>query len=51
MIDLDTPTIGVVQEAIRKLSKDERSATATLGKDEARFLVDAYYQLQDNHPL
>lgn len=48
MIDLDTPTIGVVQEAIRKLSKDERSATATLGKDEARFLVDAYYQLQDN---
>lgn len=48
MIDTDTPTIGVVQEAIRKLGKDERSATATLGKDEARFLVDAYYQLQDN---
>ena len=48
MIDVDTPTIGVVQEAIRKLTKDEKNAAITLGKDEARFLVDAYYQLQDN---
>jgi len=48
MIETDTPSIGVVREAIRKLTKDERNATATLGKDEARFLVDAYYQLQDN---
>ena len=44
----DAPSIGVVQEAIRKLTKDERIASMTLGKDEARFLVDAYYQLQDN---
>jgi hypothetical protein len=44
----DAPSIGVVQEAIRKLTKDERVASMTLGKDEARFLVDAYYQLQDN---
>ena len=48
MIDIDTPTVGVVQEAIRKLTKDERNAAITLGKAEARFLVDAYYQLQDN---
>lgn len=44
----DTPSIGVIHEAIRKLTKDERNASVTLGKDEARFLVDAYYQLQDN---
>jgi len=48
MIDTETPTLGVIQEAIRKLTKDERNATATLGRDEARFLVDAYYNLQDN---
>lgn len=48
MIETDTPTLGVVREAIRKLTKDERNAAITLGKDEARFLVDAYYQLQDN---
>lgn len=47
-LSADTPSLGVVQEAIRKLSKDERTAGATLGKDEARFLVDAYYQLQAN---
>lgn len=35
-------------EPIRKLTKDERMASAILGKDEARFLVDAYYQMQDN---
>jgi hypothetical protein len=44
----DTPSVGVIHEAIRKLTKDERNASVTLGKDEARFLVDAYYQLQDN---
>lgn len=47
-VDTDTPTIGVVREAIRKLTKDEKNAAITLGKAEARFLVDAYYQLQDN---
>jgi hypothetical protein len=35
-------------EVIRKLSKDERIASKTLGNDEARFLVDAYYQMQEN---
>jgi hypothetical protein len=44
----DAPSIGAIQEAIRKLTKDERKASVTLGKNEARFLVDAYYQLQDN---
>jgi hypothetical protein len=40
--------IEAVTEAIRRLSKDERAASKTLGKDEARFLVDAYYQMQEN---
>lgn len=39
MLDL-TPVI--------KLSKDERTAAKTLGDDEARFLVDAYYMMQEN---
>lgn len=47
-IDYDAPSLGVIQEAIRKLTKDERQAGAKLGKDEARFLVDAYYQMQAN---
>lgn len=47
-LDTDTPTIGVIQEAVRKLTKDERDASTLLSKDEARFLVDAYYQMQDN---
>lgn len=46
--EIDTPSIGVIQEAVRKLTKDEKGAAVTLGKDEARFLVDAYYQMQDN---
>jgi hypothetical protein len=48
MIDIDTPSLGVVQEAIRKLTKDERAAAKNVTRNEARFLVDAYYQLQDN---
>lgn len=44
----DAPSLGVIREAIHKLTKDERQASVTLGKDEARFLVDAYYQLQEN---
>ena len=47
-IETDEPSVGVIVEAIRKLTKDEKQAAVTLGKDEARFLVDAYYQLQDN---
>lgn len=34
-------------EALRPLDRDTRSAAATLGDDEARYLVDTYYQLQD----
>lgn len=34
--------------ATRALTRDERNASITLGKDEARFLVDAYYQMQEN---
>ena len=48
MIVEELPSVGVIVEAIRKLTKDEKQAAVTLGKDEARFLVDAYYQLQDN---
>lgn len=44
----DAPALGAVQDVIRKLTKDEKVASATLGKDEARFLVDAYYQMQEN---
>ena len=47
-LDIDTPSLGVIREAVRKLTKDERNASVTLGKSEARFLVDAYYQLQEN---
>lgn len=36
------------RESIRKLTCDEKLASATLGQDEARFLVDAYYIMQDN---
>lgn len=36
------------QEAIVKLTKDLGSAVSTMTRDEARFLVDAYYQMQDN---
>lgn len=35
-------------EALEALNKDIKEAAATLGKDEIRFLVDYYYQMQDN---
>lgn len=34
-------------EAITKLTKDLKNAAITLTKDEARYLVDLYYQIQD----
>ena len=34
-------------EPIRRLDRDIKRAAATLGRDEARFLVDCYYALQD----
>lgn len=35
-------------ESINRLSKDIKEASYILSNDEARFLVDAYYQMQDN---
>ena len=34
-------------EPIRRLDRDIKRAASTLGRDEARFLVDSYYALQD----
>lgn len=34
--------------SIVALPRDLRNAAATLGRDEARYLVDTYYQMQDN---
>jgi hypothetical protein len=39
---------NVEQSAINKLSKDLKEATRTLTQSEARFLVDYYYQLQND---
>ena len=38
---------GILLEPIVKLKMDLRAAAATLKKDEARYLVDLYYQIQD----
>ena len=35
-------------EPVQKLARDIKAAAITLSTDEARFLVDAYYQMQDN---
>lgn len=35
-------------EALTSLSKDLRAAASTMTRDEARYLVDSYYQMQDN---
>lgn len=35
-------------EPITRLTRDERAAAEMMGRDEARFLVDAYYTMQDN---
>jgi hypothetical protein len=43
-IDTETPIL----EPIARLSRDIRQAALTLGDDEARFLVDAYYLMQDD---
>jgi hypothetical protein len=37
----------VATEPVKRLSRDLRSAAKTLGRDEARFLVDSYYQMQE----
>lgn len=43
---MTTATVEI--EAVVRLSKDLRKAASTLGPQEVRFLVDAYYQLQHN---
>lgn len=35
-------------EGVERLSRDLRAAAITLSRDEARFLTDAYYTMQDN---
>jgi hypothetical protein len=35
-------------EPLRRLSRDLKKAASTLSHDEARYLVDAYYQMQDD---
>jgi hypothetical protein len=40
-------TNNTVIEIINKLPKDLKAASSTLGRDEARFLVDLYYSMQD----
>lgn len=37
----------VILEEMEKLSRDLRVAAATLGRDEARYMVDVYYQMQE----
>jgi hypothetical protein len=41
-------TDDTILEPIKRLSRDIRQAALTLGDDEARFLVDAYYLIQDD---
>lgn len=41
-------TASTTLEPVAKLDRDLRQAAATLGRDEARFLVDSYYITQDN---
>jgi hypothetical protein len=36
------------EDPIRRLTRDLRRGAATLGDNEARFLVDTYYQMQEN---
>ena len=43
---LEKPTSTAELEALSKLSKDVKAKIKTLGKDEIRFLVDYYYQMQ-----
>ena len=38
----------ITDEVVKSLGKDLRAAATTLGKDEARFLVDAYYIIQED---
>ena len=41
-------TTQEIENPIEKLTKDLRKAVGTMGRHEARFLVDTYYQMQRN---
>lgn len=45
---LKAMTIKAELEALEKLSKDVKQGAQVLGKDEVRFLVDYYYQMQND---
>jgi hypothetical protein len=45
---MDMPTEGEGLVSVQRLTRDLASASTTLTDDEARFLVDAYYQMQEN---
>lgn len=38
--------IGAILAPVSKLTRDQKKAAATLGRSEARYLVDTYYQMQ-----
>jgi hypothetical protein len=44
----ETTAASLTSDAAISLPRDLKEAAATLGRDEARFLVDLYYQMQDN---
>jgi hypothetical protein len=46
--DDDIKTDDTILEPIKRLSRDIRQAALTLGDEEARYLVDAYYLIQDD---
>jgi hypothetical protein len=47
-IEMETTTIIETPEAIQHLKRDLVTAAATLSTSEARYLVDAYYAIQEN---
>jgi hypothetical protein len=44
----ELPSQAVIDEGIERLNRDLKKAAATLSKQEARYLVDSYYVLQDS---
>src|ERR1039458_5074794 len=47
-VEMETTTIIEAPEAIQRLKRDLVAAAATLSTNEARYLVDAYYAIQEN---
>lgn len=45
-MDENEKAIAAILAPVAKLSRDQRKAAATLGRAEARYLVDTYYQMQ-----